>query len=293
MTGSPLRYPGGKALMTSFLVDLFRANNMHHITYAEPYAGGAGAAINLLLSNVVDRILINDANIGVYSFWYYLTTEPERFIQNVIAIPVTLEQWHIEHQIVSTATEPSLELGVATFFLSRTNRSGVISAGPIGGSSSEKQKNATYKIDCRFNKENLVARLRQIAERADRVFVTNLDAIDFLRGLEPNAFVYLDPPYYVKGKCLYMNHYRHRDHEQLATFLLYDALFKWVLSYDDVQEIRQLYGVLKLYNFPLCYTVQGVRIGMELMTHSKNVVLPERLEIRKSRLTNIPITAIN
>ena len=293
MTGSPLRYPGGKAVMTPFFVDLFKVNNMRHVTYAEPYAGGAGAAINLLLSDVVDRVLINDANIGIYSFWYYLTTEPDRFIQSVIDIPVTLEQWHIEHQLSATAKEPSLALGLATFFLSRTNRSGVISAGPIGGNSIEKQDNANYKIDCRFNKEDLVWRLRQIASKADRIIVSNLDAIEFLRGLDPNTFVYLDPPYYVKGKCLYMNHYRHENHEQLAAFLRHEALFQWVLSYDDVKEIREMYDDMDLYRFPLSYTVQGTKKGMELMTHSRDIHMPGSLVIYRSHSNNIQLIKIN
>lgn len=241
MVGSPLRYPGGKALMTPFFVDLFKVNKMSHITYAEPYAGGAGAAINLLLGGCVERILINDANLGVYSFWYYLVHDSHRFIELVREIPVTLEQWRIERDLVDTATEPSLELGVATFYLTRTNRSGVISAGSIGGNSLEKQASANYKMDCRFNKEELVGRLQAIANKADCILVSNLDALDFLRGLSKDVFVYLDPPYFVKGKCLYMNHYTRNEHQTLADFLLREAQFPWVLSYDDVKEIREMY----------------------------------------------------
>jgi len=280
--------------MTPFIVDIFRANDLHHVRYVEPYAGGAGAALNLLFEDAVDSIVINDANAGVYSFWHYLITESDRFIGCVQGKPITLEQWNIEHQIATQEKNPSLELGVATFFLSRTNRSGVISAGPIGGNTLEKQETAAYKLDCRFNKEDLVVRLQAIAERADRILVTQMDAMDCLRNLDPeNVFVYIDPPYYVKGKSLYMNHYRHAEHQQLANYLLNEAQFKWMLSYDDVQEIRQMYGMLDLYNFPLSYTVQGVRTGMELMTHSANVVFPEKLEIRRSHSVNIQISEIN
>ena len=278
--------------MTTFFVDLFKANGMEHVAYAEPYAGGAGAAVNLLLTDAVDRILINDANIGVYSFWHYLITEPERFIERVQEIPVTLEQWHIEKDIASNADAPSFELGVATFFLSRTNRSGVINAGPIGGNSSEKQNSASYKIDCRFNKPELLDRLRLIAEKRDCVAVSNLDALDFLRSLDRETFVYLDPPYYVKGKCLYMNHYTHEEHQRLADFLLTEAPFRWVLSYDDVAPIRRMYETRDLYRFPLSYTVQDTKKGMELLTHSSNIVLPKVLEIRRSHSNNISLIKI-
>lgn len=292
MLGSPLRYPGGKSLMTTFFIDLFEANHMRDVIYVEPYAGGAGAAINLLLSKKVDRIWINDANIGVYSFWNALINEPQRFIQTVLDTPVTLNEWAEQKCVVEKASEPSFELGFATFFLSRTNRSGVISAGPIGGRSEEKQQNAKYKIDCRFNKVELIERLRAIAELSERVQVTNLDAIDLLRTLNDDVFVYLDPPYYVKGKCLYMNHYTHEEHQVLANFLQNEAVFRWVLSYDDVPAIRTLYSERKLYRFPLSYTVQDVRKGMELLTYSDNIVLPEELAIRRSSSDNIKLIKI-
>lgn len=292
MIGSPLRYPGGKSLMTTFFIDLFETNNMRNVVYVEPYAGGAGAAINLLLLDKVDRICINDANIGVYSFWNALINEPLRFIQTVLDTPVTIDEWEIQKGVVDNAKGPSFELGFATFFLSRTNRSGIISAGPIGGSSPEKQQNAEYKIDCRFNKAELIERLSVIAKLADRIQVTNLDALELLRTLDDDVFVYLDPPYYVKGKCLYMNHYTHEEHLMLADFLQNEAGFRWVLSYDDVPAIRALYSERELCRFSLSYTVQDVRKGMELLTHSDNVVLPEPLTIRRSSSKNIKLTKI-
>ena len=280
INGSPLRYPGGKALMTTFFVDLFEANDMRNITYVEPYAGGAGAAINLLLDGKVDRIIINDANPGVFSLWHYLITEAERFIQTVRETPVTLDEWN--HQKNVNTEVASFELGFATFFLSRTNRSGVISAGPIGGSSEEKQEDATYKIDCRFNKEELISRLSAIAGLAGRIQVFNLDALELLRNLDEDVFVYLDPPYYEKGKCLYMNYYTHEDHQALADFLQNEARFKWVLSYDDVPQTRKLYAERELYRFPLSYTVQDVKKGMELLAHSTGLKLPVSMSIRRS-----------
>ena len=118
MNGSPLRYPGGKSLMTHFLIELFNENGLQNVTYVEPYAGGAGAAINLLLGNHVNNIIINDANIGIYSFWHYLLTESDKFINTVQRMPVTLAEWFQQKQIAQNSNEPSFELGIATFFLS-------------------------------------------------------------------------------------------------------------------------------------------------------------------------------
>lgn len=292
MNSSPLRYPGGKSLMTNFFVDLFHRNGLQEIVYAEPYAGGAGAAINLLLNDHVNEIIINDANIGIYSFWNALVNESDRFIQTINTIPVTLTEWYTQRDILQKSTKPSFELGVATFFMSRTNRSGVIFGGAIGGSTEKKQSTAKYKIDCRFNKQDLIQRLEIIAANNERIKVTNKDALDFLKHLDNNVLVYLDPPYYIKGKSLYMNHYEVKDHEELAYFLQNDALFNWVLSYDDVPQIRELYANSDLYRFPLKYTVSKKQVGYELLTHSDNLQFPENLVIRRTHSKNITIERI-
>lgn len=292
MNNSPLRYPGGKSLMTPFFIDLFQWNRLQEIIYAEPYAGGAGAAINLLLSNHVNEIIINDANIGVYSFWKALINESDRFIKTIHDIPVTLTEWYKQRNILQKTDKPSFELGVATFFMSRTNRSGVISGGAIGGLTEEKQSHAKYKIDCRFNKNDLIKRLKIIAANGERIKVYNEDALTFLRQLDKNVFVYLDPPYYVKGKSLYMNHYTDKDHKELSSFLQNEAHFNWVLSYDDIPQIREMYIKSELYRFPLKYTVNKKQIGYELLTHSADISFPEKLEIRRSKGANISISKI-
>ena len=278
--------------MTNFFVDLFHRNGLQEIVYAEPYAGGAGAAINLLLNDHVNEIIINDANIGIYSFWNALVNESDRFIQTINTIPVTLTEWYTQRDILQKSTKPSFELGVATFFMSRTNRSGVIFGGAIGGSTEKKQSTAKYKIDCRFNKQDLIQRLEIIAANNERIKVTNKDALDFLKHLDNNVLVYLDPPYYIKGKSLYMNHYEVKDHEELAYFLQNEARFNWVLSYDDVPQIRELYANSDLYRFPLKYTVSKKQVGYELLTHSDNLQFPENLVIRRTHSKNITIERI-
>lgn len=278
--------------MTNFFIDLFQRNGLQEIVYVEPYAGGAGAAINLLLNGHVNEIVINDANIGIYSFWNALINESDRFIQTINDIPVTLSEWYKQRSVLFESNEPSFELGVATFFMSRTNRSGVIFGGAIGGSTEEKQSNAKYKINCRFNKPELIQRLEIIAANKSQIRVRHEDALALLRQLDNNVFVYLDPPYYVKGKSLYMNHYTDSDHEELAYFLQNEARFNWVLSYDDVPQIREMYADSELYRFPLKYTVSKKQIGYELLTHSADLHFPETLEIRRTHSKNISIERI-
>lgn len=290
---TPLRYPGGKSIMTPFFIDLFKANEMFSISYAEPYAGGAGAAINLLLGEYVDRILINDASIPVYSFWKYVKEENSRMVDTVLNCCVNLEEWRKMHIIVKTAKEPSFELAFATFFLSRTNRSGILNAGPIGGSTEKLQEDASYKINCRFNKIDLAKRIEDIGKKKRHIIVTNKDAIKFLKDLKGrNLFVYLDPPYYQKGKSLYLDYYEHNDHEILANYLRRTTKFKWVLSYDYVDEIKRMYFDFPIFSFNLNYTAQKMKVGKEFLTHSKNLMMPPNMDIpRKGK--NILIRQMN
>lgn len=294
MNRTPLRYPGGKSIMTPFFIDLIRVNGLQGVSYAEPYAGGAGTAINLLLDGQVRRIYINDANIAIFSFWKYAINESERFIDKIEKTCIDLQNWQYYHNFIKNAQQPSFELGFAAFFLSRTNRSGILTAGPIGGKSQEKQEKATYKIDCRFNKQDLISRIHRISMYKENIVVSNDDAIDFLKSLpaDNNNLVYLDPPYFKQGKSLYLNYYSADDHRVLSDYLYNTVNFRWVLSYDNVYEIREFYKHFDLYEFQLNYTAQSVKKGSELLTHSKNLIMPEELFIRRKN-NNIIINKLN
>lgn len=271
--------------MASFFVDLFETNHLEHVIYAEAYAGGAGTAINLLLGDNVERIIINDANLGIFSFWDSILRHTNRFLDIIQEIPLTLEEWKIQHNLLKYAKTPSFELGFATFYLSRTNRSGILSAGPIGGSSHEKQAMATYKLGCRFNREDLSNKIRKIADRKKDIIVTNKDGIKFLKDLKgKDKFVYLDPPYYVNGKSLYLDYYSEEDHCLLAKYLKSTTKFKWVLSYDNVEPIRNLYAEYEQYVFDLKYTANIKKSGAELLTYSKDLVLPIEKVIKRREM---------
>ncbi|MBK9982091.1 MAG: DNA adenine methylase [Saprospiraceae bacterium] len=146
MNSTPLRYPGGKSIMSPFFEELIKLNSLKKVIYSEPYAGGAGAAINLLLNNSVEAIRINDSSRGIYSFWNSLINEGERFIDKVDKTEVTLKEWQSQRLIFKNSTTTSFDLGFATFFLSRTNRSGILAAGPIGGQDEKTQKVLNIKL---------------------------------------------------------------------------------------------------------------------------------------------------
>ena len=284
MNTSPLRYPGGKSVITSLIEDIIKENALTRVVYAEPYAGGAGAALNLLADGIVDYIQINDACVAVFSFWKFLTSAPDDFMRMFENTDVNLDEWQKQRTIFQTKKMPSLELGFATFFLSRCNRSGILYAGPMGGQDFDGQKNAKYKIDCRFNKNTLRKQLLKVISLKERISVFNDDAIDFLKNIaKDNSLVYIDPPYYEKGKQLYMNFYEHKDHQKLAAFLTENNDMKWILSYDNVMPIQRLYSDFDLYAFNLNYSVQSHKKGIELFTHSPAIKMPKKPLIRNSK----------
>lgn len=278
---SPLRYPGGKTLLTGFLNNLININKLQGCQYFEPYAGGAGAALGLLSQGVVSRVFLNDADTRVYSFWHSILKETNKFIDTINRIPLTIDEWKRQHFVCENPKSSSLfELGVATFYMNRCNRSGVITgAGPIGGY----EQNGKWLMNARFNRESLSERIQAVAKMKKHIIISNNDAICFLKEKLPagrgrkKVFVYLDPPYVVKGKSLYMNAYISRDHEMLARYMSKQFSLPWVMSYDNTDLIRSLYSECNQSYMRLQYSLQDKRAAKELIIVPKHVIVPKKL----------------
>ena len=273
-TLSPLRYPGGKTSLARFLKDVILTNRLTGITYAEPYAGGAGAALELIFSETVDRIIINDKDPHIYAFWASVLSWKKRLVELIVSTPVTIDSWHEQRHIYLNYKRYSrLKVGFATFFLNRCNRSGILmNAGPIGG----KTQSGKWKLDARYKKDELVKRIESIHRYRDRIAVYNFDALEFLNKIHANLlstelFLYLDPPYYVRGKELYLNHYQHEDHTKLASFVN-NLKAPWILTYDNTPEIRDLYRSYEIVMFNLNYSANAKRTGEELMIFDRNLL---------------------
>ena len=249
---SPLRYPGGKASLAAFLARTIELNGLSGCSYLEPFAGGAGAALRLLREGVVSEIHLNDLDPHIVSFWRAVLDEPERFAEAILSVPLNIAEWKRQQEIFQLAdfTNP-FEVGFATFYLNRCNRSGIIiGAAPIGGY----EQAGMWKIDARFYKDSLAKRVLAIGRRKDEIYITNMDALDFLTerfsgSQGPRAvFAYLDPPYYSNGRRLYTNSYDDDDHTALAQYVQCRENLKWVMSYDDTDFIRNLYATSKIRN---------------------------------------------
>lgn len=278
---SPLRYPGAKWRLEAFVSAILADNNLTGGRYIELYAGGASLALSLLYGGHVSDIHINDLDRSIYAFWKSATEHSEDLIDLIRKTPVTMNSWRTQQEVQKNKTHASLlALGFSTFFLNRTNRSGILTGGVIGG----KNQDGQWKLDARFTKSNLISRIERVAAHRSQIHVTKMDAMYFLkrRGstLPKKCFVYLDPPYYVKGSELYLNAYRPEDHEKLASTILSSLRRPWMVSYDDVPEIRALYGKVQSAPYILRYSASKSRKGREV------VFLSPKIETRSKLLRN-------
>lgn len=264
---SPLRYPGGKNCIFHFVSNLISENELVGCKYIEPYAGGAGLALRLLYEEYADSVVINDLDPLVYNFWNVCVTQPDRLIEWIEKAPITVKTWQkCKETIRQQDSANSFELASSFFFLNRTNVSGVLNGGIIGGL----QQTGTYKIDARFNKTELVRKLRKIARFANRIEVTNLDGIRLIEkfvSYSNNTFLYLDPPYYEKGSNLYLNAYKDDDHKKLSQHMR-KLSTPWLLSYDNNAFITNLYGPFRKRAYKLQHSTSN-KIGDEVLIFSK------------------------
>lgn len=287
---SPLRYPGGKSKISSFIEDLILLNNLEGCTLYELYAGGAGASLNVLFSKLCDKIILNDLDYHIYSFWYSILNKPEEFIHLIENTVITIENWDIQKHIYDNYTEFSeLKIGFSTFFLNRCNRSGILyKAGPIGG----RDQTGNYKIDVRFNKVDLIHRIEKIAQLRDKIEINKMESIVMLDGIfrqdDSKKFIFLDPPYYVQGEHLYLSCYDDSDHVALSDKLRQNSDQHWFLTYDNCERINELYSDFRRSELTMSYALQSKRKAKEVMVFSHDLYLPKQLKLgSKSTALNL------
>jgi len=273
---TPLRYPGGKGKLIAFIKRLMQANRLLDGEYVEPYAGGAAIALELLFHEYVSRIHINDVSRPVHAFWKAVLNHTDELSKLVMDTPLTVKAWDKQKRIVeNSAGHDHLTLGFATFFLNRTNRSGILNGGIIGG----RDQTGPWKIDARYNARELVHRIESIAGMKDRIHLTRQDALRFLKvGIAKwpaKTLIYLDPPYYVKGRDLYYDFYEPKDHESVAEFVrTHIKKQRWVVSYDNEPAIRKLYKDAPHIVYDIGYSARLSKQGSEVMFFGDGLKVP-------------------
>ncbi|HEV8644836.1 MAG TPA: DNA adenine methylase [Burkholderiales bacterium] len=272
---TPLRYPGGKGRLSDFVKSILRKNNLVDGEYCEPYAGGAAVALELLMHEYVTRIHINDISRPLYALWSSILNVPDEFSRKIRDATLSVRAWDRHKAIFRNADDhDDLDLGFATFYLNRTNRSGILRGGIIGG----RAQTSLWGIDARYNAKDLAARVEAIASMRERIRVYNEDAADFLTNtvahLPKRTLVYLDPPYFVKGKDLYIDHYDAKDHAAIACLVRRIRPQSWIVSYDDVPQIRALYSRYRGIRYELGYSARDAAKGVEVMYFSDNLDIP-------------------
>lgn len=277
---TPLRYPGGKQRLSPFIKEILAENHIEK-HYVEPFAGGAGVAIELLLTRKVEHIHLNDSYIGIYAFWHSVINETDRLCNKIDTASLTIDEWKYRRSVVKELTHADLfELGYSVFYLNRCNRSGILSGGVIGGL----EQIGDYKMDARFSRYDLIRRIEAIGVFKNSISISNFDAEDYIDNYIPNlpenTLIYLDPPYFNKSNKLYLNSYNKQDHTRLSRSIQDRIMHKWILSYDGVPEIIDLYKDKRHFLYYLQYTAAKVYKGREVFVFCDNLKLPRNCSLK-------------
>lgn len=277
---TPLRYPGGKQRLAPFIAELLEHNEAVGWNYVEPYAGGAGAAMELLLAEKVGHVFLNDSSRHLYAFWTSILQRPDEFCRRISRARLSVASWRSHREVVRHPDQHDLtDLGFSTFYLNRCNRSGVLTGGVIGGLA----QRGRWTIDARFPRNELITRIEVIASRSKHITVSNLDAEQFMlervNALAPETLVYCDPPYFQGAERLYLNAYQPADHVRLASSIQHKLKRPWLVSYDGHPSIIKLYRKRRKFSYTIQYSAIRSYAGTEVFVFSDNLKIPRTSRI--------------
>jgi len=285
---SPLRYPGSKRRFAGYVRRVLALNGLRPELFVEPFAGGASVALQLLNDGAVERIGLIDKDPLVAAFWRTVFFDTAWLVRQVETMEVSLERWSFWRK---TQPKTVRRQALKCLFLNRTSFSGILApcAGPIGG----RAQQSDYDISCRFPRETLVRRIEQAAALREKVAfvwgvtwpagIARIARMQSTGRLPADVFYYFDPPFFEKADRLYTHYFTEPDHRKLRDHILTEKAW-WLLSYDSVDRVRELYGQVPT-QVDLLYSVAsnaGQKAVQEIVLSNVNR-LPEQTRLwRKS-----------
>lgn len=239
----PLRFPGGKSRAVPTIMSLLPKFN----EYREPMIGGGSVFLSVRKYYPEKSFWINDINHDLFSFWLSCRETPDMLSRYVREIK---ESGKPGKEVFRQLKYPEIELNdfersVRFYVLNRISFSGLVDAG--GYSEESFQKRFTI---------NSIERIKKAGLYLKDVKVTNLGYEDILRESGEKVFVYLDPPYFGnKDSKLYGERgilHTTFNHEKLLKELK-RTNHKWLLTYDDSDQIREWYSFAYIHEGTLSY----------------------------------------
>lgn len=270
-TYTPIRYPGGKTKIYPLMKAIIDGNGLSERAYCEAFAGGAGLAMKLLLKGDVPFVIINDYDRAVWCMWNAVVNHSEELCDFIDDSQVTIDEWLVHRDTYKSQDGvDDIALGKAAFFLNRTNVSGILDGGVIGGI----DQKGNYPIDARFSKDGLKKKVRAVAEKRGNIELYMLDVEEFVREVlgprSEDVFCYFDPPYVQKGPGLYHSSFDVKKHCALAKAIM-ECRFPWVVTYDDDTLIDELYGKNVIDHIALAYSAHSAGKGVEKLILADNL----------------------
>lgn len=233
---SPLRYPGGKSKVLDLLASYLSEEKK---TFVDVYCGGGSVGLSLLLSGVVEHLVMNDLDKGVYAFFHTVLTAPEALIQKIRTVVPDRELFFYYQEMVKKDYDefPELERAFGFLVVNRLAFSGIWNANP------------TSNLLQRWNPKVLEKRVWNIWEKREQIILLNEDALKVIEEYywDETCTLFIDPPYYVAwDKKLYHHCYQEEEHQKLADLLNtlvcgMPAHADILVTYDNHPFIAKLY----------------------------------------------------
>jgi DNA adenine methylase len=229
-----IRYPGSKDKHLRFLESYFPSFN-YEKGICEPFAGTASVTFYMLQGKFVDYYHINDFDSGIAALWNTVKTQPEDLKQKIKSYKPNVKDFY---KFKNEEADNDFDKAFQKIVIHQISFSGLgmMAGGPLGG----REQKGAYNVLSRWRPEKISANIEKCSNLLNSADgkITNESWETVLTEANDNGrFIYLDPPYYERGANLYIA--GDIDHAAMAEEL--QSKDNWLLSYNDLPEIRKLY----------------------------------------------------